>query len=89
MAKEIKKFEVGKRYQMRSACDHDCVWTYKVESRTAGTVVLRQVKYDGTLNGDMARFRINAKISEIIGAEAVKPLGTFSMSPTLSADNIV
>ena len=38
----IQKFEVGKRYEMRSACDHDCVWRFKVISRTAMTVQLQE-----------------------------------------------
>ena len=30
----MKRFEVGKRYEMRSACDHDCIWRYEVVDRT-------------------------------------------------------
>lgn len=82
----IKKFKVGKVYQMRSVCDHDCVWMYKVISRTECTVVLRQMK-DGKPYGDEARMRIKKQMTEHRGAESVMPLGTYSMAPILSADN--
>ena len=85
----MKKFEVGKRYAMRSICDHDCVWMYEVVSRTAGTVVLRQVKRDGTLYDDEARFRISKKLTDMRKAETVKPTGSYSMAPMLGADNEV
>lgn len=84
----MKRFEVGKRYQMRSACDHDCIWMYTVVSRTDGSVVLQQLRM-GKPYGDTARFRINPRLSEIHGAEAVRPLGTYSMCPTLTADNSI
>ena len=84
----MKKFEVGKRYMMRSICDYDCIWMYEVVSRTAGTVVLQQVRH-GKPFGDTARFRINSKRSELYGAEAVRPLGTFSMAPTLTAEKSI
>ena len=85
MEKQIKRFEVGKRYMMRSACNQDCVWMYTVVSRTESTVVLQQLRM-GKPYGDKARFRINKGSSEIWGAEAVRPLGTYSMCPTLVAD---
>lgn len=37
------KFKVGCYYVMRSPCDHECIWVYKVISRTAKTITL----YDG------------------------------------------
>lgn len=74
----MTEFEVGKTYSMRSACDHECVWTYTVVSRTAQTVTLT----DGS---DTIKCRINAKISTYRGAETVFPLGRYSMAPVLSA----
>ena len=79
MKKEIKKFKVGKKYSMRSACD-------QVISRTDSTVVLQQVR-NGKPCGEQARFRINRQLSDYHKAEAVRPLGTYSMCPTLTADN--
>lgn len=79
---QTKKFEVGKIYSMRSACDHDCVWKYKVLARTEKTVMLS----DGN---HLIRCIINRKITEYRGAESVRPLGAYSMAPILSADNEV
>ena len=75
----MKKFEIGKTYSVRSICNHDCVWTYKVVDRTACTVTLKD---DG---GNTAKFRISKKTSEYRGAESVYPLGNYSMCPILSA----
>ena len=50
------KFKVGCYYVMRSPCDHECIWVYKVISRTAKTITL----YDGETT---SRFRIS-KASE-------------------------
>jgi hypothetical protein len=75
------QFEVGKSYSMRSACMHDCIWTYKVVNRTASTVTI--------MDGEkFQRCRISKKISEYIGAETIFPLGQYSMAPTLSADKV-
>lgn len=40
--KEIRVFEVGKTYQTRSICNHDCIFSVEVVSRTAKTVVVRK-----------------------------------------------
>ena len=40
----MKKFEVGKQYSMSSICDHNCIWTYTVTTRTAQTITIT----DGT-----------------------------------------
>ena len=65
----MKKFEIGKQYSMRSICDHECVWTYEVVDRTDKTF----------------KCRINKVATEIHNAETVKPLGTYSMAPSLIA----
>lgn len=76
----MKQFEVGKTYQMSSACDSDCIWTYRVISRTTKTVLLQDVK---TL--DTRKCRISSKYSEQCDEEIVFPLGQYSMCPTLRA----
>lgn len=86
--KQTKRFEQGKCYMMRSVCDHDCIWVYKVISRTEATVVLQQMR-NGKAYGDIARFRINKQRSEMVKAEVVMPTGTYSMAPMLSADNLI
>lgn len=77
----MKKFEVGQQYSMRSACDHNCVWTYTVTARTAQTVTITDGK-------EIKRCRICKQVSEWRGAESVYPLGQYSMAPSLSADKV-
>ena len=36
----MKKFEVGKTYYTRSACDHNCIYRFTVISRTAKMVTV-------------------------------------------------
>ena len=76
----IKQFKVGRNYSMRSICDYNCIWTYKVIDRTACTVTLK----DET--GEKKVCRINKKLSEFSKAECVLPLGSFSMNPILRAE---
>ena len=85
---QAMKFRVGKIYWMNSICDSNCYWYYNVINRTKRTVNIIQVNEDGTQRGKEARFRICQGLSVLRGAESIKPLGTFSMSPTLSADKI-
>ena len=82
----IKQFEVGKVYGMNSACDSECWWYYRVEERTANTVILRQIHSDGTPYDEVKKFRFNAKDTEYFKAEACRPLGTYSMCPILTAE---
>ena len=74
------KFEIGKTYKMRSACDHNCVWTYTVIARTAQTVTFTDGK-------ETIKCKINKQLSEYDGAETVFPLGRYSMAPTMRARN--
>lgn len=80
MKKEIKKFEVGKHYSCRSACNQDCVWTFVIVARTEKTIVLQD------RNGAHKTCRVNQKMAERFGYESVFPLGRYSMCPVLSAD---
>lgn len=75
----MKKFEVGKAYKMHSPCDHNCIWSYIVVARSAASVTL----FDGK---ERKLYRINKKASEYRNAESIKPLGSYSMAPILSAD---
>ena len=75
----MKTFEIGKTYSMRSACDHECVWTYEVIARTASTITITNGKETKTC-------RINKKYSEYRSAETILPLGKYSMCPMLSAE---
>lgn len=76
------KFEVGKRYSVRSACDHNCVWTFRIIKRTAQTVTIES-RREG-----VKTCRINKQSSEFRGAESIYPFGRYSMAPILSADDV-
>lgn len=76
----MKQFEVGKRYGMNSICDSDCWWYYTVIERTACTITLKSDR------GEIIKCRMNSKRNEIYGCEAVRPLGSYSMCPTLTAE---
>lgn len=73
----MEKFETGKTYSMRSACDHECVWKYTVKARTAQTVTLVDEK------GKEIKCRIS-----LCGEEMVRPLGKYSMCPILRASRV-
>nr|DAS01072.1 MAG TPA: hypothetical protein [Caudoviricetes sp.] len=75
----VKTFEVGKRYFMRSACDHEIMWVYTVISRTKKFVTLQDDK------GRVRRRGVYVYHNE----EHANPLGTFSMAPVLAAGNMV
>lgn len=75
-------FLTGNRYYMRSVCDHNCIWVYKVTKRTASTVTLFDEK-----SGETKTCRINKAYTAHRDAETVFPLGQYSMCPILSADH--
>ena len=75
----MTKFETGKTYTMRSACDHECVWAYTVTARTAATITLADKA------GKIIKCRIIKAISEMDNRECVRPLGAYSMAPILRA----
>lgn len=75
----MMKFETGKTYRMRSICDHECVWEFKVTARTAQMITLADEK------GKEFKCRICKQVSEWNKAETVYPLGRYSMAPSLTA----
>ena len=74
----MKTFEIGQTYNMRSACMHDCTWSYIVTKRTAQTVTISDGKTTKTC-------RICKQVSQYHGAETIFPLGQYSMAPSLTA----
>lgn len=74
----MTKFDPGKTYSCRSICDHECVWSFTIASRTKKTI---RTTCGKTL-------KINAKLSEYNQAETVFPLGRYSMAPTLRANEV-
>lgn len=70
------KFEAGKSYYDRSACNHDCIFAYTVKKRTPKTAVLIDAQ------GKEQRRKIY-----IYGNEEHISLGSYSMAPVLTAKN--
>lgn len=74
----MKKFEIGQIYTTRSACDHDCIYTMRVISRTAKTII---AEHD-ICGEHTARLRVYDPFGE--GVEYVR-VGRYSMAPTFRA----
>lgn len=72
------RFEIGKKYFMFSVCDQDCKWFYTVTARTASTITLQDE------DGKTKRCRV----SDFMGEESCKPLGSYSMAPVLRANRL-
>ena len=69
------QFEIGKTYAYHSPLNYDCVWTFKVISRTKTTAILENEYQD----------RIKYRIKIDNGVETIRPLGTYYHSPILNA----
>jgi hypothetical protein len=67
----MKAFEISKTYQARSACDHNCIFSITIVSRTAKTVK--------TADGKTLR------VGSFEGVEFVRPMGSYSMAPIIRA----
>ena len=74
------QFIVGQTYQTRSPCDHDCIITAKVLTRTAHTVTV-ELNNRGTKT-----FRVKAGYN---GDEMFSPWGRYSLAPLMSAGDMV
>jgi hypothetical protein len=72
---EMTKFETGKTYYTRSVADYDTIVRVTVAKRTDKTIV--------TAAGD----RLKIKVWDDV--EQVKPWGSFSMAPIVSADRLL
>lgn len=74
-------FVAGKTYTTRSICDHDCIYSVTIVSRTD-----KSVRADvGAHHGGVKTFRIGRSYS---GAEQFMPYGRYSMAPTIRADRV-
>jgi len=71
MAINETKFQPGKTYSTRSACDYNCIFSVTIASRTARTVT--------TTDGKTFRPGVYD------GAEFIKPMGNYSMAPIIRA----
>lgn len=74
----MTKFEIGPTYEMRSVCDHDCVWLGTVVKRTEKFVTMYVVGH-----GDK-----RCKVQVRDGIEEIMPLGKYSMAPAMKANRL-
>jgi hypothetical protein len=68
-------FKAGQTYTTRSACDHECIFSATVISRTAKTVKI-------SVHGKTK----SRKIHVWDGVEHFYPFGQYSMAAIMSAD---
>lgn len=73
----MTQFQVGQTYSTRSACDHECIFSYTVVSRTAKRLVLED------RHGRISKRGVYTYSD---GIEHCKPQGSYSMAPVISAD---
>lgn len=78
MIASIQKFEIGKTYSTRSACDWDTIFSYTVIARTEKTVTLEDK------HGHVSRRGVKPDYDGV--AEACYPEGRYSMCPLIKAD---
>jgi hypothetical protein len=72
---EMKTFEIGKTYAVRSICDYDCIYSFKILSRTAKQITVE-------VHGEI----VKRGISVWEDVEQFKPFGSYSMAAIISAD---
>lgn len=77
------KFETGKTYSTRSACDHDCIFSFAVIRRTPKTIAFFQMRGGRVI--DSTETVRGVKIDEA-GNEFCFPLGQYSMAPVIRAE---
>jgi hypothetical protein len=71
-----KKFEIGKVYSTRSACDHECIFSFEIKSRTAKQVTIE-------VHGKTVR----RGLFSYDGVEQFRPFGNYSMAAVIGADD--
>lgn len=71
----MNNFEVGKTYQTRSACDHNCIFEAKVIKKTAKTVTV-ETRMEGVKR---------CKVHSHDGEQFFYPFGQYSMAPMMRA----
>lgn len=70
----IALFKIGETYSTRSACDHDCIYSFKIVRRTAKQITFLYHGKEETRG-----------VREYGGEEVCSPFGRYSMSPTIHA----
>ena len=65
-------FQAGKTYFTRSVCDHNCIFSVTIASRTSKTVTTDKAK--------------TFRVTTYEGVEQIKPCGSYSMAPIIAAN---
>lgn len=81
------KFKAGSIYSCNSVGDHNCRWFFRVEKRTAKTILVTELNRDLTVNTHRQNESGRKRISLWDGVESVSPLGRYSMAPILRASD--
>lgn len=84
MSQSIISFVAGKFYSHNYIGDSDLLVKYKVVRRTAKSIWISKVNFDGSVSEVVQRKRIY-----IFRGEENVSLGSYSMAPTLSAKDVV
>jgi hypothetical protein len=71
----MNSFQTGQTYATRSICDHNCIVRVTIARRTAKTIVTTEGK--------------TLRISPSYQGESVKPWGSASMCPMITAADLV
>lgn len=74
----IIRFTIGEQLSARSLCDYDCIYRFEVLSRTAKFVTLKYFNEEK---------RVGIKVRD--GREYCYPLGSYSMAPSVHAQEEV
>lgn len=75
-----RTFLVGASYSTRSICDYDCIFSITILSRTDKTVTVAKS------HGKVKRCKITTWED---GIETIKPWGSYSMCPIITAEKMV
>ena len=76
----MTKFETNQTYTARSICDYDCVIEITIAKRTAKTITLTNDERTNQL-----ALGKQFRITERQDVEQIKPWGSYSMAPVVSA----
>ena len=80
----MKTFEIGNTYATRSACDSDCVYSYRLIKRTAKRATLVRLDNTGQPYGKPFARGISIWYDET--KEAIYPEGKHSMCPIITPE---
>jgi len=69
------QFQVGRTYATRSICDHNCIFSFTIKSRTAKTVTV-----------DVHGKTVKRGLNVYDDVEQFKPFGSYSMCAIIRAN---